>query len=458
MRRCAVCGKETQARKCPDDSFPTLRVVSGSGREIGPGAVLGKRYKIIDLIGQGGFGKVFGCEDMRNGSSMAVKVLSPAFNAEGDEATRRFVREANTTSMLTHGNTIRVFDYGQTENGQLFLLMERLHGESLRKRLQRALSQGRGLPAREIISIGSGVLSSLAEAHAGGLVHRDMKPENIFLHQLGRRDIVKVLDFGIVRQKGSQMTQAGQPIGTPTHMSPEQVMGRGEVDGRSDLYSLAVCLYECAALRLPIDRGGNALMTMMAHVTQEFIPLSETAPDLPDDLSAVIEKALAKEPDERHQTGKQMRDALRQCKDAGRTRRISQVTSLAGVLGDEPSKRNKDSHRLLRERRLSRLSVGGRPRSAKPPPPPAKPPRRASQPPPPPATPPSATPPSATPPRRATKPSHSSPVRAVQSDAASVQGSAKKRDKKLHFATTQRLVEDNLKDDGQASEGESTKK
>ena len=414
MRRCAICGDITKARKCPADGFPTLRIVEGSGREIVPGSTIGKRYTVTDLIGQGGFGKVFGVEDSRTGMKLAVKVLSPAFNAESEEATRRFVREANTTSMLTHGNTIRVYDYGQTQNGQLFLVMERLHGEPLSDRLHRFKEAERAMPAKEIITIGAGVLSSLHEAHGRGLVHRDMKPENIFMHRLGKREIVKVLDFGIVREKGSQMTQAGQPIGTPTHMSPEQAMGKEDIDGRSDLYSLAVCLYELAALRLPITWGANSLMTMMAHVTEAAAPLAQTAPELSEDLAAVIEKALGKDREQRFQSAQEMREAFKGCQDARGRRRTSQLT--VSVDSSKPrQKRNQDSHRLLQERRISRLSLSRLPADLdKIPPPP--PPPGANQPP---------------------------PVRAVQGDAARTTSAP--RSKRLHLATTQQLQKEAVK-------------
>lgn len=420
MRRCAVCGKVTKARKCPADSFPTLRVVSGSGQEIAPGSKIGERYEVTELIGQGGFGKVFGVKDLQTGTAMAVKVLSPAFNAESEEATRRFVREANTTSKLTHGNTIRVFDYGQTQNAQLFLVMERLYGEPLSARLNSFRITGRPMPAAEIIRIGCGVLASLSEAHKLGLVHRDMKPENVFLHQLGKRDIVKVLDFGIVREKNSQMTQVGQPIGTPTHMSPEQAMGKDEIDARSDLYSLGVCMYELASLRLPIDRGANSLMTMMAHVTQETYPLAETAPELPPDLAAVIERALAKSPDDRYATANDMRNALLACKDAKSRRRTSQLTVSVEADRKKLGKRNKDSHRLLQERRISRLSLQRLPDDVQSKPPPMAP----------------AGPP---------------PVRAVQARKAAVSGS-NSRAKNLHLATTQTLKKEAVEKQIRAAE------
>ena len=377
MRRCAVCGTTTKARKCPDDGFPTLRVVDGTGKEIQPGAELAGRYVVTDLIGQGGFGKVYGLQDRRTGMSMAVKVLSPVFNADSEEATRRFVREAATTAGLTHGNTIRVFDYGQTRNGQLFLVMERLQGEPLSARIRRHITTGKPMASADIVSIGAGVLSSLVEAHERGLVHRDMKPENVFMHQLGRHGIVKVLDFGIVRQAGSEMTQAGQPIGTPSHMSPEQAMGR-DIDPRSDLYSLGMVLYECAALRLPYPPAANSLMVMMQHVTATPTPLAEAAPQLEPELAAVIDRALARDLDERWQTAAEMREALRACKIKGARRRRTGQTQVKGDSGRTTGlgARPQSSHALLAERRATRIKLGklpddpsfARPQSAPPPP------------------------------------------------------------------------------------------
>ncbi len=359
MRRCAVCGTIGKARRCPEDGFPTLRVVQGSGKAIQPGASLAGRYTVTDLIGKGGFGKVYGLSDSRTGMKMAVKVLSPAFNADSDEATRRFVREAATTSGLTHGNTVRVFDYGQTDNGQLFLVMERLQGEPLSGRLDRHRKQGKRLSEQQTVNIGMGVLSSLAEAHSHGLVHRDMKPENVFMHKLGRREIVKVLDFGIVREKGSEMTQAGQPIGTPSHMSPEQAMGRG-IDARSDLYSTGIVLYECVSLRLPYERGANALMTMMQHVTGEPAPLVEVVPGLDPTLIAIIEQALAKDPDMRWQSAEAMRTALRSSAAgmSGKRRRSSQLTVSVEAEKHGGTSRTRNSHALLAERRATRLKLG----------------------------------------------------------------------------------------------------
>lgn len=164
----------------------------------------------------------------------------------------------------------------------------------------------------QVVDTGIAVLRSLGEAHAHGLVHRDMKPANIFLHQMAGGDsIVKVLDFGIVKDTDSGMTQAGQALGTPTHMSPEQAMGK-KVDGRADLYALGVVLYECLTGTLPFF-GDNPLAIVMQHVTEPVPPIALRAPGLVRPaLAAVVERSLAKEPDDRWQNAVDMRLALQQ--------------------------------------------------------------------------------------------------------------------------------------------------
>ena len=339
MRICPLCGQTTRARRCPNDGSDTFRRVSASQGEIAANALIDGRYQMTGLLGKGGFGTVYSAEDRRTGQALAVKVLSRAFSEGSVDTVRRFVQEAAITSRLTHGNTIRVFDYGQTSAGELFLVMEQLHGQTLRHRIEALGAAGKMLPIAEVVRTGSGVLQSLAEAHTNGLVHRDLKPENIFLHRIaGRAPVVKVLDFGVVKQPGKGMTQAGELVGTPAFMSPEQVCERA-LDGRSDLYSLGVVLYQCVAGTLPFE-DTNILQLLMMHVNEPPPPLAQRAPDAPKELIALIERAMAKEPDERWPDAPTMRQALLQVPGAGKRRGGGKAAGVAaGVAADRAADR-----------------------------------------------------------------------------------------------------------------------
>ena len=310
MRYCPRCGENTEAQVCSTHGIPTVwRELPGIG-QIPAGQIIGGRYSIVGVIGRGGFGTVYEADHVTTGHSVAVKVLAKRAGAEGEEASRRFFQEAATTSRLSHPNTVRVFDFGQTDSGNLFLAMERLVGDSLQELLNRHAAEGSTIGESQSIDIGIAVLRSLGEAHAHGLVHRDLKPANIFLHRVAGGDsIVKVLDFGIVKDTDSSMTQAGKALGTPTHMSPEQAMGK-TVDARSDLYALGVVLYECLTGSLPFT-GDNPLAVVMQHVTEPCEPLLVRAPGATRPaVAAVVERSLAKNPEHRFDDAAGMRVAL----------------------------------------------------------------------------------------------------------------------------------------------------
>jgi serine/threonine-protein kinase len=311
MRYCPRCGTVTENETCPKDGTPTMRKVQGARGRLAAGDVIGGRYKIVGELGRGGFGAVFDSVHTTTGHPVAVKILTPAGAEDGQELVRRFFQEASTTSRLSHPNTVRVFDFGQTEEGDLFLAMERLSGESLQTLLMRLAREGLHMMEAQAVEVGASVLRSLGEAHANGLVHRDMKPANIFMHQVsGGEQIVKVLDFGIVKDTDTRMTQAGKALGTPTHMSPEQAMDK-PVDARADLYALGVVLYECLTGTLPF-LGENPLAIVMQHVTEPVPPLLQRVPagTVRPALAAVVERALAKRPEDRFQNAVEMRNAL----------------------------------------------------------------------------------------------------------------------------------------------------
>lgn len=278
--------------------------------ELARDEVLGGRYRVVDVLGRGGYGVVYDCRHVATGHSVAVKVLATDMAGHRDEMAQRFVQEAATTSRLTHPNTVRVFDFGELDGGDLFLAMERLEGRTLREVL--ALHARADLPMGldQICELGVAVLRSLGEAHALGLVHRDLKPANIFLHEVAGGDsVIKVLDFGIAKHRDHSLTQAGQALGTPTHMAPEQITG-DPVDGRTDLYQLGVVLFECLVGRLPYE-AEQPLQLAMAHATAPIPSIVEwTAGQVPADVAAVVERALAKRAEERWPDALAMRRAL----------------------------------------------------------------------------------------------------------------------------------------------------
>lgn len=314
MRLCPKCGKKTEEARCPDDGTATLVLAQNPDARLTEGTEVNGRYRIDKMIGQGGFGAVYKAKNIATDQDMAIKLLAVSLDSDDSDVIQRFFAEAQVTAALKHPNTIRVFDFGQTEGGALYIAMELLSGRPLNEELKLRSAGGELLSEDEIITIGVQSLRSLAEAHAANLVHRDLKPHNIFLHEVeGDDPVVKVLDFGIAKRLGSNLTGTGKAFGTPTYMSPEQAQNKN-VDRRSDLYSLGCVLYQCAAGQPPFD-GDNPLAVLMAHVTQPPPDLRQIArTPLSEGFVRVIEKALAKNPDDRFATAMEMRQALEACR------------------------------------------------------------------------------------------------------------------------------------------------
>jgi serine/threonine-protein kinase len=246
---------------------------------------------------------------------VAIKILHPKLAGRKD-LTSRFRREARAMSQLTHPNTVKVFMYGELEDdGSLYIVMEMLEGRNLNQTVRK---EG-PMPADRAIPILIQVCGALQEAHDLGIVHRDLKPENIFLSkQGGISDYPKVLDFGLAKVTERQMqpgsvilTQEGMVFGTPEFMSPEQAQGK-TLDARSDIYSLAVILYEVLTGKLPFS-ARTPMEYIQKHVTDPIIPLSDRVPErkFPKGLDDVLAKALEKQPDKRYQTAGEFGEALR---------------------------------------------------------------------------------------------------------------------------------------------------
>ncbi len=310
MRTCLQCGQQTDSLHCPTDGMATVvQGVTPASAILQEGTIFAGRYRIVGVLGRGGMGAVYEAQHTGTGQAVAIKTLL-LDNAGDTSAVRRFFHEARMTAGLQHPNTVRVFDFGQSDEGIFYLAMERLRGETLGDMQLRLDAQARPMTQQEAGRIAIDVLRSLAEAHKAGLVHRDLKPANIYLHDIGTGEhVVKVLDFGIAKSDDTHLTKTGTSIGTPSYMSPEQVMS-GIVDGRSDLYALGVILYGCVAGVLPFQADSSYSM-MMKHV-------AEPAPDLnalhlagiTSAFAAVVQKALEKKPEDRFADAQGMREAL----------------------------------------------------------------------------------------------------------------------------------------------------
>ncbi len=269
------------------------------GSRLGP-------YEVLQPLGAGGMGEVYRARDTRLGREVAVKRLRPDL-AGSEERRRRFEREARAASALNHPHIVSLFDVGEVD-GSLFIAMELVDGRTLRE----ALADER-LPLRKLLDVAVQAANALARAHEDGIVHRDLKPENLMLSKDG---YLKILDFGLAKlveaepTGGSEVatavsgTHSGAVLGTVGYMSPEQAAGRA-VDFRSDQFSLGTVLYELAAGRRPFARDTSA-ETLTAIIREEPEPLLQSAPQLPAPLRWVIERCLAKDPDERYASTKDL--------------------------------------------------------------------------------------------------------------------------------------------------------
>jgi CheY-like chemotaxis protein len=278
-------------------------------RDTFTGALLGGRYRIGALIGTGGMGSVYEAqrEDLAQ-MRVAIKILHPSVGARAD-LVMRFRREAETVAALDHPNIVRILDFQTPQGEPAFLVMERLHGEPLGDAIAK---EGRFEPERAAF-VASQVLSALSAAHAANVVHRDLKPDNVFLTTMsGLRDIVKLLDFGVAKlmnaRVNEKLTQTGSVLGTPAYMAPEQARG-ANVDHRSDLYAVGCMMYEALTGKPPFTAENyNALLFEIQKAVPT--PLEVLRPDIDPALAALVQRALAKNPTERFQTADAMESAL----------------------------------------------------------------------------------------------------------------------------------------------------
>lgn len=293
------------------------------------GRVISDRYRVISLIAQGGMGRVYRAEQQPLGRGVALKVLSARANAwevsspsnsfspgasssASNNNAQRFLREASISAQLKHPNTVTLFDYGVTEDDIYYIAMELLEGRTL----QQAIKQDGAFSPERALRIAAQVCRSLREAHALGVVHRDLKPGNIFLvRHDDDPDWVKVLDFGLVKgveEQSQDLTVTGTFVGSPCYVSPEQIRNK-PVDFRTDIYSLGVILYQMLTGRPPFEEA-TAMDTVVAHLQKTAPPMSTINPHVrvPPPLEAMVLRCMAKEPQDRFASMDQLLVALKQ--------------------------------------------------------------------------------------------------------------------------------------------------
>ena len=266
-------------------------------------AALEGQYEIESEIGRGGMSVVYRARDRRLNRPVAIKVLPPELAHDGAIRTR-FTREAQMAAQLTHAHIVPIYDVGE-QDGLAYFVMAIVHGGNLATLLTREPRQ----PVEEARRLLSEIADALAYAHLHGVIHRDIKPDNILLDESSGRAMVT--DFGIARamEVSTRLTATGIAVGTPAYMSPEQALGDREVDGRSDIYSLGVLGYQMLTGRLPFS-AGNSMALLLKHVSEPARPIAELRTDTPKSLREAVERALMKSPEDRWPTAASMREAL----------------------------------------------------------------------------------------------------------------------------------------------------
>lgn len=275
-----------------------------------PGQILDGKYRIVRLIGEGGMGAVFEGENMRISRRVAIKVLHGAALANS-ETVQRFEREAQAAGRIGSDHILEILDLGTLPDGERYMVMEFLAGETLSDRIRQAGM----LPPAQIVHLIRQALVGLSAAHNAGIVHRDLKPDNVFVlrEKAGIPDFVKLIDFGISKFNalGSDMsmTRTGAVMGTPYYMSPEQAKGSGDVDQRSDLYAMGVIMYEAATGSVPFNANTfNELLFKI--VLSDPRPLLEVVPHIDPRFAQLVARAMARDPAQRFSSAGEMIQAL----------------------------------------------------------------------------------------------------------------------------------------------------
>jgi serine/threonine protein kinase len=314
------------------------------------GTVIGGRYQLEGLLGQGGMATVWEARHLMTRRLVAMKFLHAALDAR-PEMRRRFLREAQAAAAVDHPNVVTVHDVFQLDDGMLVLVMARLEGETLAAKL----AMDAPLSLEETVTVLLPVVSAVGSAHARGVIHRDLKPENVFLSEESGSIVVRVLDFGIAKlaqnEEAGVLTTTGTVLGTPCYMAPEQAYAEKSVDHRADIWSIGAMLYEALSGTRPIE--GDSLGQVVKHMlTQGITPIFVVAPGLPNDVARLITRMLCIEPEGRPGDLREVHAAL------SRYAR-STAPSFGPPVSSETQRvsRNEEQLRLLPEKRRTQARL-----------------------------------------------------------------------------------------------------
>jgi serine/threonine protein kinase/formylglycine-generating enzyme required for sulfatase activity len=362
MKLCPQCGKafDDSPEVCAVDRSELILIDPGDPDPM-LGRLLDGRYRLIRKIGQGGMGAIYRAVHTEMSRTCAIKLLT-ALSPGNDDAIARFKREAKNSSRIDNIHAVTIYDFGQTEDGLLFLVMELIDGQPL----SRLIADQRVMQIDRVVHITNQIAEALAAAHALGIVHRDLKPDNVMITRRGSdADFVKVLDFGIAKtvadEGADNLTKTGFVLGTPVYMSPEQLMGE-TLDGRSDIYSLAIIAYEMLSGRLPFE-GENPQAVMMKRVMSQPIRLGAAAPAISESVERAVMEGLERDRDLRTSEVQAFADGLSWALHSGTQVMGGAVT---GRLGGLPGAPRATNERVSYETRSETGAEGftGKPSSA----------------------------------------------------------------------------------------------